>query len=77
MIRFLILLFVFSVANADSHGYRLTVLSPESETLFEIIFRSKPTAEENYNTCVLDGEALLVFQASRGRTPGTYKCERE
>lgn len=49
---------------ADGHGYRLTTGNGA-----EFVFISKPTAQENHDLCVSDGEALI-----RRNPDQTYTC---
>jgi len=74
MSKFLIpLLFVITTAHADNHGYRLSLYSPEVGKIFSnIVIRSRPTQNENYDLCVQDGEFLL-----RKYPTYSYTCEGE
>jgi hypothetical protein len=69
---FLILLFVFTSANADDHGSRLTLISPSIGTILTSVIRTRPTIQENHDICVSDGEFLLTRHPTFG-----YTCERE
>lgn len=57
---------------ADDHGCRMTFTSPTIGKLFSNIIRTKPTAQENYEECVEDGEFLL-----RKYPNNSYTCVRE
>lgn len=73
MIRlFILLIFVATSANAHEHGIRLQMTNPTVGVTVNVIYRSKPTLEENRALCQLDGDFLLST-----RPNNTYTCEKE
>ena len=70
------MLVVATDVKAD-HGYKLSLMDPDSYFVIGWIIRSKSTPAENYAICIFDGKELIRDIRANGRGEYTFTCKPE